>query len=183
MNERRYLTLLTQIALFDAVVLFLISLQFVSPPLFVILLWLASVVFAVEACITPLPLTLLSSALMLTVTIAAFGPLVGIWSLVYIATGLVAGLLRRWRWPLLVRLPLAGIAFCGSIVGVFALYFWLSGLSFALVVRQFDLSQLTRLAMQFAAVLAAMVAIFALVVASTVDALTGRIVTRLRTLP
>ncbi|HEX5548059.1 MAG TPA: hypothetical protein VFX24_11660 [Ktedonobacterales bacterium] len=129
MTNRNRLRSLTLIALMNAFVIALIAVQLVIPLAFVPLLCIVPTVFAIETYIAPIRLTLLSCLIVIGVAALGFGLAVGLWAAVYVLAGVVAGLTRRWKWPIVARdvaLALVLLALVGGAVTAFTL---LAGLS------------------------------------------------------
>ena len=129
MNERTRLMVLTRMALLNGVVLTLLSLQFVSPPAFFLLLWIAPAVFGIEASLTPLPLTLVSSLLIVVIAGGLFGLAIGVSAALFVLVGMVAGTTRRWRWIGIARVGASMLALIGGFSGFAAAAFWLANVN------------------------------------------------------
>ena len=181
MKERTFLIVLTRMALLNGVVLTLLSLQFVSPPAFFLLLWIAPAVFGIEASLTPLPLTLLSCLLVVAIASGLFGLAMGISAALFVLVGTVAGTTRRWRWIGIGRVTASMVALICGFGGFAAAAFWLANVSptSLLATLQSGLGA-TDLA-TFVAVLGGGFALLMLVLATLIEGLIGRVMRRLIT--
>lgn len=126
--ERRQLLALTRLALLNGVALTLISAQFLSPPVFVIMLGAIPTIFAVGALLASPAAVALSGLAVVTLATLFFGPLIGAWMALYVIIGGTLGIARRWRWPAVWRVMAAAGAAAASLAALIATFLWFAGL-------------------------------------------------------
>lgn len=129
--EKRRLTALTLVAALDAIMLTLISAQFVAPPVFIALLCVVPVIFSLQVLWAPLWVALESGALVTLVALALYGPVIGVWVAAYVITGLISGLGRKLRLPAPLRVVALTVTLVALVVGSLEALLWLGGISLA----------------------------------------------------
>lgn len=180
MSEQERLTVYTQMALLNAIVLSLLGIQLIFSPAVLLLLWIVSTIFAIQAALMPLRLTLLSGALVILLALLLFGLDTCASATVYVSAGAVAGTLRRWKQPAALRILLTAVAMAALIAGLLAFLAWLLGLSTGNLLAQAQPSLrqfggITTLALIGGLGLVGL----ALILAAAIDALTGNILSQL----
>lgn len=128
-REKQLLTSLTLVAALDAIMLALISAQFVAPPIFIALLCVAPVIFSLQALWAPLWVALESGALVVLVALALYGPVIAVWVVAYVIAGLISGLGRKLRLPAPLRVLALTVALLALIAGALEALLWLGGIS------------------------------------------------------
>lgn len=180
MSEQERLTVYTQMALLNAIVLSLLGIQLIFSPAVLLLLWIVSTIFAIQAALMPLRLTLLSGALVILLALLLFGLDTCASATVYVSAGAVAGTLRRWKQPAALRILLTAVAMAALIAGLLAFLAWLLGLSTGNLLAQAQpylrqFGGITTLALIGGLGLVGL----ALILAAAIDALTGNILSQL----
>jgi hypothetical protein len=128
-TERDWILALTRVAFLDAVVFSFLSIQFVMPPTFVILLWVVPTVFALQAYHVPLRLTGSSGVLVVLMSSVVFGIAIGIWTWIYFMAGCVLGVGRRYHLPLVLRLLTTAMTFATCLFASVIVFGWLANIS------------------------------------------------------
>ncbi|MBA3531034.1 MAG: hypothetical protein H0T73_03825 [Ardenticatenales bacterium] len=111
MSDHDLIAALTRKAFLNAIILSLLTIQFILPFAFVIFLWLIPPIFALEVEKNSWHLTLLSGLALLTLGLFLFGVYDSLWLALYILMGLIAGIGRRFHFHWLVRLGFTSLSF------------------------------------------------------------------------
>jgi hypothetical protein len=108
MSQRERLLRLTRIAFLDGLALSLLSLQFVVPPLLVVMLVIVPAVIALQIYHAPDGFTFLSLLVLVLAAYVLYGPVSAVWTAVYAVIGAAMGLARRAKAPYAARLLVEG---------------------------------------------------------------------------
>lgn len=134
MNEREVIVSLTRVAFLDAIILSLLSVQSVMPFVFLMLLWLIPLVFALEIYLVPIRVVWISALVVSVLALALLGVSIGFWAVVYVTLGITLGTCRRFRLPWFVRSISLGLACAVAMAVVFLIFGKLSQTSWQEVV-------------------------------------------------
>ena len=129
MNERMRVASLTRMAFLNAIIISFLSMQFVMPAAFVLLLALVPVIFALAFAEVSAVTATLSSFALILISSLLFGLDVGLWTLVYGLVGLVLGMSWRLHLPWGLRLAGTSLAFATGLAAAVALFAWISRVS------------------------------------------------------
>ena len=118
-NELLYMT---RAAYLNAIALAFLGLQFVIPVAYLLLLPIVPAIFALQVCLVSARRALLSGCILLVLAFLVLGIDVGLWTVVYVATGSALGLVWRSRAAWFVRAAAttatAGLSLLGVILAL-----------------------------------------------------------------
>lgn len=95
MNDEKRLLSLTRIAFLNAIILSLLSIQFLVPPTFIILLLLIPVIFTLQTYISHLWHIILSFAVILLISLSVYGIGIFSWTIFYGLVGILSGIILK----------------------------------------------------------------------------------------
>jgi len=128
MSERDRILALTQAAFLSAVAFTFLSIQFVMPPSFVVLLGVVPAIFGLQAYHVPLKLAGLAGVLVIVLSSVMFGVTLGVWAGLYFVVGSVLGIGWRYRLPLALRLLVTSLASVLSLLATVAMFGWMANI-------------------------------------------------------
>lgn len=131
MHDTDRVLALTEAAMYCALAISLLSLQFVIPVLFVVMVWLIPVVFAVTAVRLPLRIAVTVCVLIVILSLGVFGPVTGAWAVFYAVFGMCSGWLHRLQIWIVVQICCLTLVFAVLCAVLVALYAELANLSLA----------------------------------------------------
>jgi hypothetical protein len=129
MTDRNQMLALTQVAFLSALILSLVSIQFVLPFSFVLLLLIVPVIFALQTYHVGIPTSLLSGLMVVFLSFAVFGIAIGLWTFLYYLAGNILGIGQRYRFPWLLRILSNTFAFSTSLCTILLAFGWLTHIS------------------------------------------------------
>lgn len=111
MNDREIILTLNHIAFLDALIFSFLGIQFVFPPVFILLLVIIPTIIALQFYHMPVKYALLSEFLLIVLTMALFGISIALWELLYFGVGAAIGIGWRFHFHILLRLLVATVVF------------------------------------------------------------------------
>lgn len=129
MTERAQVVASTQMAMLNAIILSLLSIQFIVPFAFILLIWIVPTIIALQVYHVPLKLMLLSGLVIIGLSFILFGIDVGFWMVVYISAGSVLGISRKLNYHWSFRLLSVAFAFTVSLLAIMIIFGWLTQIS------------------------------------------------------
>ena len=122
MNERDTVLALTRLAFLDAIILSLLSVQSVLPFVFLVMLWLAPIVFALEITLVPHRIAWVSGLVVPALALALLGLDIGLWASVYFVLGATLGMAWRLRLPWIARQIGLSVVFVLTVAAIFVIF-------------------------------------------------------------
>ncbi len=129
MTDRNQILALTQVAFLSALILSIVSIQFVLPFSFVLLLLIVPVIFALQTYHVRMPTSLLSGLAVVFLSFALYGIAVGLWTFIYYLAGNILGIGRKYGFPWLVRILSNTLAYSASLCIIVLAFGWIAGIS------------------------------------------------------
>lgn len=130
MNERNRILGFTRIAFMDAIVFSFLGIQFVVPPVFVVLLVIVPTIFALKVYYVTFRIVALSGLVSILLATALFGVPVGVSMCIYFVAGTMLGLAWRYRLGFVLRWLLTGFGFALALILALFAFLYLANIQF-----------------------------------------------------
>jgi hypothetical protein len=127
-SDRNHILALTQVSFLSALILSIVSIQFVLPFSFVLLLLIVPVIFALQTYHVRILTSLVSGLAVVILSFALFGIAVGLWTFIYYLAGTMLGLGQKYRFPLLVRILSNTLAYSAALCTILLIFMWIARL-------------------------------------------------------
>lgn len=122
MTTRTYFLGLTRLAFLDAIVIILLSLQFVFIPFLLVNIIIVPTIFALQIFYISPKYWFLSSVILIIFSSVCLGLDTGFWTSIYFLLGLILGICKATRVPNPISILTATITFSFSIIGAIDIF-------------------------------------------------------------